>query len=126
MTISFTASGNDVLFAGDTYTTETSAEAASEKAATLNSALKRVLAESNGDEPDTKGGPGVNADEGQFVPMGTGKAKEKADDMPEEEAAAKKPPATKKNPDPDNDGDDDTNAKGDTDHDYFTPGGKKK
>lgn len=116
MTISFTASGNDVLFAGTVHTTEKSAEAAAEQAAKLNDAFKRVLSESNGDEPDTKGGPGVDADDSQFVPMGTGK--QKSDDMDDAESASKK--------DPDNDGDDDTNAKGDTDHDYWTAGGKQK
>lgn len=124
MTISFTASGNDVLFAGTVHTTEKSAEAAAEQAAKLNVALKRVISESNGDEPDSKNGPGVNSDEGQFVPFSTDPADDKAskiakaDGMDESEYASKK--------DPDNNGDDDSSAATDTDHDYWTAGGKQK
>lgn len=89
MTLSFTTSGNIVLFSGTTVSTEKSATAADERSAVLNESLTRVLAKGlpPGFKPFAKGG---------------GKA-----------------PATKADPDPDKNGDDDTSAKTDKDHDYF-------
>ncbi len=59
-------------------------------------------------------------------PPSTKKKKKKGDGEPDEDDTPSKIGAKAGKADPDNDQDDDSTAAGDTDHDYWTPGGKQK